>query len=284
MTSSRLRHIVVALVTALTLLAALFIGAAIGAPSGAVKDVLPRPTPQRKAHLRPQARSHVQSREIPRRRSETASLGATVKPTQELATLLGPQEAMSRPDEHSQPVDYVSALRPITGERTVLPVLGEQSGADGLQWLDVMLPGRPNSHTGWIEELGTVSSSTSWHIVVDLSSRRVVVYNVGDVVRAFMAVVGDPSTPTPTGEFFVEENVQLPSTDVGAPDALALSARSTVLQEFDGGPGQIALHGVANIGGLLGTAASHGCVRLDSAAMLWLASHIGPGVPVTIDS
>jgi lipoprotein-anchoring transpeptidase ErfK/SrfK len=69
---------------------------------------------------------------------------------------------------------------------------------------------------------------------------------------------------------------------VGAPFALALSARSNVFQQFAGGPGQIGLHGLANVGGTLGTAVSHGCVRVDGEAMRWLATRVGPGVPVTI--
>ena len=55
-----------------------------------------------------------------------------------------------------------------------------------------------------------------------------------------------------------------------------------MLQEFDGGPGQIAVHGLANIGGVLVSAVSHGCVRLDNDTMRWLVARIGPGVPVTI--
>jgi lipoprotein-anchoring transpeptidase ErfK/SrfK len=94
--------------------------------------------------------------------------------------------------------------------------------------------------------------------------------------------VGKPSTPTPRGEFFVEEVIALRRGDVGAPYALALSARSNVLQEFDGGPGQIALHGLDNVGGRLGTAVSHGCVRLADDAMRRLVVSIAPGVPVTI--
>jgi lipoprotein-anchoring transpeptidase ErfK/SrfK len=82
----------------------------------------------------------------------------------------------------------------------------------------------------------------------------------------------------------VEEDVRLNGLDVGGPYALALSARSNVLQEFDGGPGQIALHGLDNIGGILGSAASHGCVRLSDGAMGWLVRYVGPGVPVTITS
>ena len=42
----------------------------------------------------------------------------------------------------------------------------------------------------------------------------------------------------------------------GGPFALALSARSDVLKQFGGGPGQIAMHGVANLGGTPGTAVS----------------------------
>ena len=75
---------------------------------------------------------------------------------------------------------------------------------------------------------------------------------------AFASVVGKPSTPTPTGHFFVEEAGALRPQYVGAPYALALSARSNVLQEFEGGPGQIALHGTANVGGVLGTACRTG--------------------------
>jgi len=117
---------------------------------------------------------------------------------------------------------------------------------------------------------------------VNTSTRRVTVYQRGRAVRTVKAVVGKTSTPTPHGEFFVEESIELRSGNVGAPYALALSARSNVFQEFEGGPGQIALHGLANVGGVPGTAVSHGCVRLDNDTMRWLAVRIGPGVPVTI--
>jgi lipoprotein-anchoring transpeptidase ErfK/SrfK len=120
------------------------------------------------------------------------------------------------------------------------------------------------------------------HIVVEISRRRVTVYQHARVVRTFLAVVGKRSTPTPRGEFFVEEAIALPSDAVGAPFALALSARSDVYQEFAGGPGQVAIHGLGNVGGSPATAVSHGCIRLDAAAMNWLVLRVGPGVPVTI--
>jgi lipoprotein-anchoring transpeptidase ErfK/SrfK len=207
---------------------------------------------------------------------------AVVKADQELATLLSSHEVLSKPATGSAPLRRVPGRTPITEARTVLPVLGHRTGSDGLRWLHVRLPGRPNGSTGWISQHATVASRTGWHIVVNTSSRRVTVYRHSRPARVFKAVVGKASTPTPSGKFFVEEAIQLPATAVGAPYALALSARSTVLQEFAGGPGQIALHGLRNVGGTLGTAVSHGCVRLDTGAMRWLVARIGPGVPVTI--
>ena len=202
---------------------------------------------------------------------------AAVRPTQQLVALLRPHEAWSGPAVRTVPLALVPATTPITGERTTLPVLRVKR-----RWLEVRLPGRPNGHTGWIRRVATARSVTRWHIVVSPAHREVTVYRAGRPVRVFSAVVGKPSTPTPTGQFFVEEAIALRSTDVGAPFALALSARSNVLQEFAGGPGQIALHGLSNVGGVLGTAVSHGCVRLADTAIRWLAARIGPGVPVTI--
>jgi len=211
-----------------------------------------------------------------------ASPTPKVAATQQVAVLNHDTEAFNKPSRSSGSAGELNEVRPITGERTVLPVVAQTTDAQGAQWLDVLLPGRPNSHTGWIEASIVTLTVTDWQIVVHLSTRQVIVYSDGHVVRTFLAVVGKPSTPTPTGHFFVEETVPLGPQGSGAPFALALSARSNALAEFDGGPGQVALHGIANIGGTPGTAVSHGCVRLDTADTIWLGTHISSGVPVTI--
>ena len=186
------------------------------------------------------------------------------------------------PEVRFSAVPLVAARRPITGEQTTLPVIGRSTGPGGMRWLEVMLPGRPDGSTGWIAQQGTRRLTTGWRIVVYLAARRVRVYRNGRLARTFQAVVGKPSTPTPTGQFFVEETVQMAPGEAGGPFALALSARSNVLQEFEGGPGQIAIHGRDDLGGTLGAAESHGCVRLATASIDWLAARIGPGTPVTI--
>ena len=200
---------------------------------------------------------------------------------QELATLLAPHNVVSAPRAGASRVGVVPAWRPITRGPTVLPVI-RRATTDGVRWLRVRLPGRPNGKTGWIAQRQTVLTTTSWHLVVKTSSRRVRVYRRRRLVRSFAAIVGNPSTPTPRGRFFVEESVAMLPGSAGGPFALALSARSNVLQEFESGPGQTAIHGVANLGGTLGTAVSHGCVRLSNRSIRWLAARIAPGVPVTI--
>jgi L,D-transpeptidase catalytic domain len=205
-----------------------------------------------------------------------------VQATQELALLLTAHAAHRAPTAGSAQIARVGARRPITGEQTTLPVIARATGPAGVRWLQVMLPGRPDGSTGWIAQPGTRRLVTGWRILIDLAARRVSVYRDGRTARALQAVVGKPATPTPTGQFFVEETVQMPADQAGGPFALALSARSNVLQEFEGGPGQIAIHGRDNLGGTLGAAESHGCVRLDTAGIDWLAARIGPGTPVRI--
>jgi hypothetical protein len=215
--------------------------------------------------------------------SAAASTTRHVNRTQRLAVLLYPHRAYESPRTGAPLVASVPAQTPITGEQTTLPVIGQAAGRGGTHWLEVMLPGRPNGLTGWIEQGGSYQLVTGWHIVVTESDPHVSIYFHGRLQRTFEAVVGKPSTPTPTGSFFVQETIIMPASEAGGPFALALSARSDVFQEFDGGPGQIAIHGRDGLGGTLGTAASHGCIRLDTADITWLAARIVPGVPVTID-
>jgi lipoprotein-anchoring transpeptidase ErfK/SrfK len=202
--------------------------------------------------------------------------------TQPLVILLQDHVAHATADTHSRVVEPVAALRPLTKVRTVLPVMGTVKGDDGNRWVHVRLPGRPSGHTGWILADQTIPSSTEWRLVVTVSARQVAVYRDGLPVRTFRAVVPKPSTPTPYGQFFVEESERIAPQDVGGPYALAISARSDIFQEFEGGPGQIAIHGTDGLSDPLGSAASHGCIRVSPEAATWLAKRIGAGVPVTV--
>jgi lipoprotein-anchoring transpeptidase ErfK/SrfK len=203
---------------------------------------------------------------------------ARVPASQPLVVLLGDHAVRAKPSDRAHRIESAAALRPLTRVRTVLPVLGTAKGG---RWLRVRLPGRPNGHTGWIHTRKTRRASTGWRLVLRLATRRVTVYRDGRAIQRFPAVIGNPWTPTPLGRFFIEEALALPG-QVSGPFALATSARSNVYQEFGGGPGQIALHGTNGLSGALGTAASHGCIRLSTSSITWLARRIGAGTPLRI--
>jgi lipoprotein-anchoring transpeptidase ErfK/SrfK len=178
--------------------------------------------------------------------------------------------------------------RPLTLVLTTMPIIGHTKDVDGRDWLQVRLPGREMHRkkpppTGWITADGTKVAATPWHVVVSIATRSVYVYQQGRRAKTFKVVVGKPSTPTPRGEFFIEEGLRLPRKHVGYPYALATSARSRVFKEFMGGPGQIAFHGIVNIpGSKMGTATSNGCIRMTTAAIMWMAKHIKAGTPLTV--
>jgi lipoprotein-anchoring transpeptidase ErfK/SrfK len=98
-------------------------------------------------------------------------------------------------------------------------------------------------------------------------------------------VVGEPSTPTPTGLFAVAAEVRQadPSGFLGS-WVLPLTAHSDALHHFEGGDGQVALHGRGGASLLdpLGSARSHGCVRLTNDAIAWIATHVPVGAPVRV--
>lgn len=215
------------------------------------------------------------------------SAQARIPASQPVVELVDSHKVYTRASFASKSQGVIKGRRPITESKTVLPVLSRSRDAKGRLWLRVLRPGRvlgavTPPRAGWIRSVRVRNFETPWHLVVARDARRVLVYYEGRRLRSFRAVVGAPDTPTPSGRYFVEESIRLAAGYPGAPFALALSARSRVFQEFDGGPGQVALHGRNNIGGELGTAVSHGCVRLTTSNIRWLALRISPGAPVTI--
>ena len=210
--------------------------------------------------------------------------------SQEVATLTANKTTYHSPGGSRR--GSVSRTRPITGEATTLPVLRTVKRGN-TTWLDVRLPGRPNSHTGWITSTHTNTWKIYWHIVVAVgpttsgfsNQRRLYAFNHGKLIKQWLIVPGAPGRTTPTGQYFIEENISYTNDPSfpGSPYALATSARSNTFTEFDGGPGQVALHGMG--GGLYakpGTAVSHGCVRSLNSEITWLANRILPGTPLTI--
>jgi lipoprotein-anchoring transpeptidase ErfK/SrfK len=152
-------------------------------------------------------------------------------------------------------------------------------------WLRVVLPVRPNGRRGWIPADNAVLQRLRWRLTVSTERRTVSAYRDGRLRRRIRAVVGKPATPTPHGLFAIYEVV--PQADPGGfdgPWVLHLTAFSDVLRHFGGGPGRVAIHGRAgaSLRDPLGTARSHGCVRIDNADVRFLSRVAVPGTPVRI--
>jgi lipoprotein-anchoring transpeptidase ErfK/SrfK len=198
------------------------------------------------------------------------------------AELTGPTEARSAPSLSAPTLGAIDDTTPYTGSTMVLPVVSHKVDSSGRQWLQVRIPYRSKVPMAWIPASDTVARSLTFHLVVELGARRLDVFHYGRLIHEFPVVVGKPSTPTPSGQFFIVERVRMYSSWADGQWALATSDYSNVLQEFEGGDGQIALHAKAELVGTLGTAVSHGCVRLADGVAAELAGEIPNGTPLTI--
>lgn len=202
----------------------------------------------------------------------------------EIARLVVATPVRALPTTKSALRGRIAATRPLTQQQTSLPVVRRAEDRHGAEWLLVRLPGRPTGRVGWIPEANTVVKPSPWTVVVNRAARTVSVHKNGRPFQWYPVVVGTRSTPTPAGRYFVEEHVRQAPGSVLGPWALATSAYSHVLQEFDGGNGQVALHGRAGslLADPLGTARSHGCIRFDNDVIRRLAGMLPNGTPIDI--
>lgn len=163
------------------------------------------------------------------------------------------------------------------GAPLVMLVIGQRSGG----YL-VRIPARPNGSTGWIRSSDVNVAITEYSLRVSKSHHRLYVYRLGSLKRTIKVGLGRPSAPTPSGKFFLAELLSSPDPH-GAYGAYAygLSAFSSTFSEFEGGPGQIGMHGT-NDPSSIGRNVSHGCIRMGTTDDVWLARRVPAGTPITI--
>src|SRR3954451_1955995 len=166
--------------------------------------------------------------------------------------------------------------------RAVYPVLRHQVLDDGTEWLQVDALRNRTQVKVWIPSWATRRVWIAYRIKVDISSRLATVYRDGRVARRFHVVVGTPSTPTPTGHWYVVDRMRLRESWAYGKWALATSAFSRVLKRFEGGQGQVALHARGLLTAPVGTAASHVCVRFRDGDIAWFTAHVPNGTGVWI--
>jgi lipoprotein-anchoring transpeptidase ErfK/SrfK len=159
------------------------------------------------------------------------------------------------------------------------------------EWVEVLLPVRPNGSTGWVKAADVSITANPFAIKIELAKHTITVTNGNQVIYNGPVAVGatDPPlpdvgkpTPTPTGEYYLRVLLQAPDPNtVYGPYAYGLSSHSDALSEFAGGDAEIGIHG-NNDASVLGTDATHGCVRMDNAAITTLSKQLPLGTPVEI--
>jgi hypothetical protein len=148
-------------------------------------------------------------------------------------------------------------------------------------WFKIRLPGRPNGRTGWVPEqaLGTLRV-THKHLVINERTRRLTLYVWGKKLFSAPVGIGKPSTPTPTGRYWVREKfVVRPADPFYGPYAFGTADYST-LSEWPHG-GIVGIHGT-NEPGLIPGAPSHGCIRMRDSDIGRLWPLVPIGTPVTL--
>jgi lipoprotein-anchoring transpeptidase ErfK/SrfK len=203
--------------------------------------------------------------------------GATVA---RIVTPLRARRRLDRP-RGTRPISVETSW---SGQPTTLLVLAAKTYKER-EWVDLLLPERPNGSAVWVPAEHVILSHTPYWVEVSTGHRTVRVYRNGRLARRFRAVVGKASTPTPHGLAAIYERDRQPDPHAFVGTwVLALTIESDVLKHFEGGTGRIGIHGRAGASLLdpLGSARSHGCIRIGNGPVDWMAAHVPVGTPVEI--
>jgi len=134
--------------------------------------------------------------------------------------------------------------------------------------LEVALPVRPNGSTGFVRSSDVSLSTHRARIVVDLGAHRVTAWE--EVAEGAVAL-GANATPTPPGEFYMNEVQEQDDADaLFGSWIIGLSGFSETLPLTDRMDPAIVLHGT-NDPSLLGTDVSEGYIRMHDDVIARLA-------------
>ncbi|PRY02398.1 L,D-transpeptidase [Allonocardiopsis opalescens] len=207
--------------------------------------------------------------------TQAAGTGAATEAQEQIATVVGDGiEIRDEPD--GEVVETLASPNDLGADRAFLVERDEG------EWLEVLLPVRPNGSTGWIRRDEVELTTTSLRLEVDMGDFAFAVFDGEQELRSGRIGIGVEDTPTPPGRYYFTELLQPPAPDgpYGA-YAFGLSGFSPTLETFAGGPGQLAVHGTDDEAAL-GTQVSHGCVRVSNADITWMAENLPIGTPVEI--
>ncbi len=81
------------------------------------------------------------------------------------------------------------------------------------EWLQVLLPVRPNGSTGWVRSEEVSLTSTGYRVEVDTGDFAFTVFDGDEQVRTGVIGTGEGETPTPEGRYYFTELLQPPDPE-----------------------------------------------------------------------
>ena len=136
-------------------------------------------------------------------------------------------------------------------------------------WINVLLPVRPNGSDGWVRRSDVTLTANQFRIEVRLGAHQIRVFDGEDRIMQAPIGVGTDNTPTPGGAFYIRSLIASTDPAYGT-YAFGLSGFSEVHETFNGGPGDIGIHGTSDPS-TIGTDVSNGCIRLEDDNVVRLA-------------
>jgi lipoprotein-anchoring transpeptidase ErfK/SrfK len=223
------------------------------------------------------ARSHGAASSVSPQPATSPSTAVTAVPAESLVATIRPEGAPGSRTAGAPPTLKVPGGW--LGAASVLPVIAQRPG-----WVEVRLAQRPNGSIAWVPASDVSLATDSYHIVINLGTMHLQLFNHGQQVANFPAGVGIPADPTPTGAFFVALFAQPPSPGYGA-FVMVTSAHSNTISDWEeSGDAIAAIHGSLGSDAAIGTTGaqvSHGCVRLHDADLVQLRD-VPAGTPIDI--
>jgi lipoprotein-anchoring transpeptidase ErfK/SrfK len=149
--------------------------------------------------------------------------------------------------------------------------------------LQVMLPVRPNGSTGWVKREDVRVEGHTFRIDISLSGFNLKAFKGSEVVLDAPIGISVEERPTPPGTYYTTELLKSADPAYG-PWAFGLSGFSEVLTSFNGGQGQLGIHGT-NQPEKVGTRVSSGCIRLkneDIETLVAAFENMPQGIPVQV--
>lgn len=173
------------------------------------------------------------------------------------------------PAQYGRQVD-----RALARERLAAAVIGEKR--------DIYLPVKNITPQITEDDFGRV-------IVVDLSSRRLRLYDGDDPLQTWSVAIGTPGFPTPQGRWEIVLKRYAPTwINPGSdwakdmPDRIEPGPTNPLgLRALNLNASGIRIHGTSNINSI-GSAASHGCVRMRNSDVVNLFDMVEVGTPVFV--